>query len=106
MYELLRKYFWEQNLFREFLYTPVYPLPVPPPGYHPWIARAASKIKYQIAADVFLVVTPRHGTLKHPLSVSKYFPSSFKHKLSVTAYNLSQIANSKYIICIKYTNRV
>ena len=59
MYELLRKYFWEQNLFREFLYTPVYPLPLPP-GYHPWIARAASKIKYQIAADVFLVVTPRH----------------------------------------------
>ena len=59
MYELLRKYFWEQNLFREFLYTPVYPLPLPA-GYHPWIARAASKIKYQIAADVFLVVTPRH----------------------------------------------
>ena len=42
----------------------------------------------------------RHGTVKHPLSVSKYFPSSFKHKLSVTAHNLSQIANSKYIICI------
>ena len=48
----------------------------------------------------------RRGTVKHPLSVSKYFPSSFKHKLSVTAHNLSQIANSKYVICIKYTNRV
>ena len=105
MYELLRKYFWEQNLFREFLYTPVYPLPLSP-GYHPWIARAASKIKYQIAADVFLVVSPRHGTIKYRLSVSQYFPSSFKHKLSVTAYNLSHIANSKCIICIKYTNRV
>ena len=45
----------------------------------------------------------RHSTVKHPLSVSQYFPSSFKKKLSVTGYNLSQIANSKYIICIKYT---
>ena len=26
--------------------------------------------------------------------------------LSATACNLSEIANSKYIICIKYTNRV
>ena len=47
----------------------------------------------------------RHSTVKHPLSVSQYFPSSFKKKLSVTGYNLSQIANSKYIICIKQANR-
>ena len=106
MYELLRKYFWEQNLFREFLYTPVYPLPVPPRAITHGLRGQQVKSNIKVAADVFLVVTPRHGTLKHPLSVSKYFPSSFKHKLSVTAYNLSQIANSKYIICIKYTNRV
>ena len=62
-------------------------------------AWAGSEIKKLLIHADFLVA--RHSTVKRSRSVSKYFPSSLKQKLSVTAYNLSQIPNNKYIICIK-----
>ena len=77
MYELLRKYFWEQNLFREFLYTPVSPLPLPP-GYYPWIAWAASEIKYRKIPKILptMYKPPLNGNAKDPPlnRSSKYKP--------------------------------
>ena len=51
------------------------------------------------------MVTPRHG--KASAFVFTVFPFVVQAEaLSTTACNLSEIANSKYIIYIKYTNRV
>ena len=51
------------------------------------------------------MVTPRHG--KASAFVFTVFPFVVQAEaLSATACNLSEIANSKYIIYIKYTNRV
>ena len=90
----------EVNLFREFLYTPVYPHSLPQAiTYGLRVQQVKSNsCRCTVYAHFWW---SRHSTVKHPLSVSQYFPSSFKQKLSVTGYNLSQIANSKYIIFIK-----
>ena len=104
MYELIRKSFWEKNLFREFfIYANLPPPPLPlPPGCYSWIAWPTSEIKYSCP---FLVVTPRHG--KASAFVFTVYPFVVQAEaLSATACNLSEIANSKYIIYIKYTNRV
>ena len=76
MYELIRKSFWEKNLIQGvFIYAS---LPPPPPPGLLFMDSVGNK-RNKIAAYFWW---SRQGMIKHPLSFSHYFRSSFKQKLS------------------------
>ena len=76
MYELIRKSSWEKKLIQGvFIYASL--TPPPPPGL--LVMDCVGNKRNKIAAHFWW---SRQGMVKHPLSFSQYFRSSFKQKLS------------------------
>ena len=77
-----------------FIYASLPPPPPPPPGllFMDCVGNKWNKIAVNFWWS-------RQGMVKHPLSFSQYFRSSFKQEaLSATTCHLSEIANGKYIV--------